>query len=345
MVKNNRATGLWVLFALAGSVCLPSCSGPVAHLSDAPPAPAAKVAYLVGSADAAIKEYSVQTSTNALPSSTLTYPPNYYGGPVATDSSGQLYVAVLLSPVNPANPGSIFIYPPNSTGEATPSRIIDLKTYDPCALAVDANGLLYVAINPGSSGPQTVVVYPADASGNANPFRTLAVTGLAQILDIAVDAEGNVYVAGYSGNGDNAIAVYSPDASGSAAVPTRTITFPNSNVYGVAVDGAGDIFASVCRNCQDASIDVEEFAPDASGASSPVHTINLPLGSAVSFGNGGPVRFDSFGNVFTSAQVFSANQQFPDIVVFGFAPTATGNAAPIAQITPADGYDTFFAVY
>jgi hypothetical protein len=341
MVRKNRPAGILVLCTLAGFVCLTSCSGPVSHSSD--PA-AAKFVYLIGSADAAIKEYSVQTSTNALPNSTLTYPPNYYGGPVATDSSGQLYVAVQLSPVNPANPGSIFIYPPNSTGEATPSRTIDLNTYDPCALAVDANGLLYVAINPGGSGTQAVDVYPADASGNANRLRTLAVTGLAQILDIAVDAAGNIYVAGYSGNGDNTIAVYSPDASGSAAVPTRTITFPNSNVYGVAVDTAGDIFASVCRDCQDTSIDVEEFGPDASGAAFPVNTINLPLGSAARFGNGGPVRLDRFGNIFTSAQVFAANQEFPDIVVFSFAPTATGDAAPIVQMTPADGYATYFAV-
>jgi hypothetical protein len=313
----------------------------VSQPSDAAPA---KVVYLIGSVDTAIKGYSVQGATNALPMSTLTYPPNYHGGPVATDSSGQLYVAVALDPVNPANPGDIFIYPPNSTGEAIPSRTIDLNTYDVCALAVDANGLLYVAINAGGSGTQAVVVYPADASGNATPLRTLAVTGLAQILDIAVDAVGNVYVAGYSGNGDNTIAVYSPEASGLAAVPTRTVSFPNSNVYGVAVDAAGDIFASVCRNCQNTGIDVEEFAPDASGVASPINTINLPLGAAARFGNGGPVRIDSFGNIFTSAQVLSANQDLFDIVVFSFSPTATGDAPPIAQITPADGYATYFAV-
>lgn len=337
MVRKYWPTGILVLCAL---VCLTSCSGPVSQPSDAA---AAKVVYLIGSVDTAIKGYSVQAATNALPMSTLTYPPNYYGGPVATDSSGQLYVAVALNPVNPVNPGDIFVYPPNSTGEATPSRTIDLNTYDVCALAVDANGLLYVAINPGSDVTQEVVVYPADASGNANPLRTLAVTGFAQILDIAVDAAGNVYLAGYTGNGNNAIAVYSPDVSGSAAVPTRTISFPNSNVYGVAVDAAGDIFANVCRNCQNTSMDVEEFAPDASGAASPINTINLPLGAAVRFGNGGPVRLDSLGNIFTSAEVLS-NQDLFDIVVFSFAPTATGDAAPIAQIMPADGYANYFAV-
>jgi hypothetical protein len=341
-VTKKWPTGIRVLCALAGLVCLTSCAGPVSQPSDAA---AAKVVYLLGSVSTSIKGYSVQTATNALPISTLTFPPNYHTGAVATDSSGQLYVAAALNPVNPANLGDIFIYPPNSTGQATPSRTIDVNTYDVCALAVDANGLLYVAINAGGSGNQSIVVYPPDASGNVTPLRTLAVNGLAQILDIAVDAAGNIYVAGNGVSGDDAIAIYSPDANGSAAVATRTISFPNSNVYGVAVDAAGNIFASLCRNCQNSSLDLEEFAPDASGAASPTNTIHLPLGSAAMFGNGGPVRLDSYGNVFTSAEIFPVNGPVPaTVVVFSFAPTATGDAAPIAQITPSDPYTTNFAV-
>lgn len=342
MGKNDKPTGALALCALAGLVCLASCSGPFSRPPQTSGSSGAKVVYLAGSVGTAIKGYTVQTATNALPISTLTYPPNYYGGPVAIDSSGQLYVIVAETTTSDLGMGGdVFVYPPDSTGQATPSRTIEPNIWGACALAVDANGLLYVGFNPGAGTTQMIAVYSATASGAGNPLRTLAVTGVAVILDMAVDAAGNIYVAGYRVNGDNAIAIYSSQASG--AVPSRTITFPNSNVYGVAVDAAGDIFANVCRNCTDTSIDIEEFAPGASGAATPFRTINLPLGSGRRFGNGGPVRLDSAGNIFTSAEVNYGSPEFP-IVVFGFAPNATGDAAPFAQITPADPYTLGFAV-
>ena len=173
MVAKKWSAGTLALCALAGLVCLTACSGISSQPSDAA---AAKVVYLRGSGSAAIKGYSAQTAANASPMSTLTFPPNYYTAAVATDSSGGLYVAAALNPVNPLDLGDIFVYPPHSTGQATPSRTINVNTYDVCALAVDANGLLYVAINAGGAGNQSLVVYSSDATGNATPLRTLAVT-------------------------------------------------------------------------------------------------------------------------------------------------------------------------
>jgi hypothetical protein len=369
MGTKGMRTQLLSLCALAGIQCLTSCSGPLSQPSQHPsslgvvhihsggldepsdsheatlplPLPSS-VVYLIGSVDTAIKGYAVQTSTDALPISTLTYSRNYYGGAITIDSDGQLYAAVTNTSASTPR-GQIWVYPPNFARErhsrnlrrAPLLRTIDLSTSGACALAVDSKGLLYVGFNPAADSTQVVEVYSATARGPAIPLRTFAVTGIAVILDIAVNTEGNIYIAGYSGNGDNAIAVYSPESNGPTAVPTRTITFPNSNVYGVAVDASGDIFANVCRNCDDTSIGIEEFTPSASGAASPVRTINLPSGSAGRFGNGGPVRLDSVGNIFTTAEVYDTNWR-PKIVVFGFGPDSSGDAGPFVQITPADPY-------
>jgi len=233
--------------------------------------------------------------------------------------------------------GDIFIYPANSTGAATPSRTVKLNSSEIAALAVDPTGLLYVAI-AGNSDP-TVTVYSATASGTATPLRTLQLTNVLQVNDIAADAAGNIYVAGYM-SPENAIAVYPPTATG-PATPARTITLGTSNVYGVAVAASGEIFANICLGCYNTNLAIEEFAPGANGAATPINTINLNVASSWTIANGGPVRLDRTGNIFTS--LIQLNSTAPSsIVVYRFGPTATGNAVPTAQIT--GKYNTFFAL-
>ncbi len=340
MGKKDRPTGILTLCALAGLLSLIACAGSAPQKSNVEPT---GVVYLVGSSpaygvDTAINGYSTQTQSGS-PISTITYPQNYYGGPVATDPGGQLYVAV-DNTSGPAGLGEVFVFAPNSTGQAAPSRTIDLSSYDVAALAVDVNGLLYVAISPGTGTP-TIAVYSASASGTATPLRTLVAADFVEIRDIAVDAKGNIYAAGLIGQSYD-VAVYSPDASGSAA-PLRTILLQYSDVSGIAVDDKGDILASGFGGT---GLEIEEFAPAASGAATPFQTVSLPSlppGSAV-YGYGGPVRLDAAGNIFTTAQIYDPPVTQQSIVVYGFSPTTSGNATPIVQITLRDGYDALFAV-
>jgi hypothetical protein len=343
-MKNSWPTRFGLLVILAGSICLAGCASLPPRYTNNPPA---TVVYMVGSVDTAIKGYSTASANSSSPISTLTYPPSYYGGPVATDASGQIYVAVGIDPVDPLNLGNIFIYPPNSAGKATPSRTIDVNSNSVCALAVDPAGLLYVAINTGSAvdaPPPMVIVYSATASGPAIPLRTLQLTNVnPDVKDIAVDGSGNIYVAGVYRSTGNAIAVYPPTANG-FSTPTRTITFGTSTVYGVAVDPVGDVYANVCLGCYGTDFAIEEFAPGANGDSTPINTINIPIGSGRRGASGGSVRLDGAGNIFTTMDFISYETVEHSIVVYGFGPSATGSAVPTVQITPTDWYNTFFAV-
>jgi hypothetical protein len=198
-----------------------------------------------------------------------------------------------------------------------------------------------------NNGPPTVAVYAAGASGAATPVRTLALTGvLSPVSDMVADATGNIYVAGYIGNGW-AIAVYSPSASG-PSTPSRTIEFGLNGsmvAYGVAVNSAGNIFANVGSSSPSGPTVLEEFAPGANGAATPINTINLTAVSSWQIAGGGPVRLDGAGNIFTSVQLEDPETGLNVIVFYGYAPNATGNAVPAVQITPLNGgYNSFLAL-
>jgi hypothetical protein len=154
-------------------------------------------------------------------------------------------------------------------------------------------------------------------------------------------------VAGYrrTGNG-GVIAVYPPAANG-PSTPIRTITLTNSDVYGVAVDPEGNIFANVCPGCYSSSgagFVIEEFAPGETGEATPINTINLSVGAPWKIALGGPVRLDGAGNIFTSLVLSSTDTPEPNFVVYGFGSADKGNAAPTVQIAPTNGYSSYFAV-
>jgi hypothetical protein len=351
-MKNGWRTGFGLSAILAGAICLSGCAGsPTVAPSYANTAPATAV-YMISHVDTAITECSAVPANDGSLIRTITYLPSYYGGPLATDSAGQIYVAVASDPIDRLNPGEISIYPPNSAGGATPSRTININSDEVCTLAVDPAGLLYVAINTGSAEdapPRMVSVYSATASGTTTPLRTLQLTNVfpTGVSDIAADATGNIYVAGYrrTGNG-GVIAVYPPAANG-PSTPIRTITLTNSDVYGVAVDPEGNIFANVCPGCYSSSgagFVIEEFAPGETGEATPINTINLSVGAPWKIALGGPVRLDGAGNIFTSLVLSSTDTPEPNFVVYGFGSADKGNAAPTVQIAPTNGYSSYFAV-
>jgi hypothetical protein len=343
-VKNIGPASFGVSAILAAAIGLVGCGSvtnpsPV-YVNTEP----ATVAYVNGSSAAGIAAYSTVPANDGSFVGILTLPssPLYYGGPLATDPIGQIYVA---GGDGTNHEAQILVYPPNSTGTATPSRTINIS--DVNRLAVDPTGRVYVLNLGANNGPPTVAVYAADASGTATPVRTLVLTGvLPPVEDMVADAAGNIYVAAEIGNGW-AVAVYSPTANGPSE-PSRTIDFGPGGlawVYGVAVNPAGNIFATVCSGCDDRASAIEEFAPGASGPAAPINTINLTGGSLGQTIAGGPVRVDGAGNIFTSLQLSVPETGQLIMVFYGFAPNATGNATPTVQITPPNGgYNNFLAL-
>lgn len=278
-----------------------------------------------------ILKYSTVSPSSSSPAGTLTLPPLFNGWPIAVDSFGQLYVGGFFYPND--NP-LILVYPPNSIGAATPSRTIEINgPGEIITLAVGPNGLLYVGIVGTES--IAVAVYSADATGTVAPLRTvqLPYSDSVQYLDVVADAAGNIYVAFYPvlpGTGPPGyIDVYAPDATG--PTPTRTITL-SSIVFGVAVNDTGQLFADTCL-ASIAGCSVEEFAPDADGSASPINTIDVPNRSAGMQYWGGPVRLDGVGNIFVSSGIRDPSTDVVDFFVYGFAPSATGDATPSVRIT------------
>jgi len=335
-MRNSWPTGFRLSFVLAATIWLASCSSP-----PSPPVPdsPATIAYVWGNDNQnqsvneppqTILEYSITSTQSSSAIGTLTLPALFNGWPIAADSSGQLYVGGFYYP---GDTPVILIYPPHSTGAATPSRTIEINSAgEVITLAVAPNGLLYVGIV--GTGSLAVAVYSADASGMAVPLRTvrLPYSDSVQCLDLVADAAGNIYAAFYPvlpGTGPPGyIDVYAPDATG--PTPTRTITL-SSIVYGIAVNDAGHLFADACLSTM-LGCSVEEFAADADGAASPINTIRVPNQLAGQYW-GGPVRLDGVGNIFVSSGIRNPSTDVVDFFLYLFAPTATGDAWPSQQIT------------
>ncbi|MGA8575579.1 MAG: hypothetical protein WB609_07835 [Candidatus Cybelea sp.] len=121
-----------------------------------------------------------------------------------------------------------------------------------------------------------VRVYPANASGNVKPIRTIhgSNTGLHRAWDVALDADGNIYVANYGTHrlpGD--VTVYGAGARGNVS-PIRTIGGSYTNMSkpaGVALDSAGKLYVSNWG-----SNTVTIYAPGANGNVAPINTIGGP---------------------------------------------------------------------
>ncbi|WP_214073019.1 cadherin-like beta sandwich domain-containing protein [Mucilaginibacter sp. dw_454] len=140
---------------------------------------------------------------------------------VAVDAAGNVYVTELTN--NDLKKISIV------TGNAT---ILVTGLNAPHGLAVDASGNVYIADYQNN----VVRKLPAGATTSAAASTLATVgTGLSQPTDLSVDASGNLFIAS-SGN-NNIVKI-------SGAGTQSTVASGFSNVYGVATDGAGNIYTT-----------------------------------------------------------------------------------------------------
>src|ERR1700760_1002795 len=236
------------------------------------------------------------------------------------------------------------------------------------AAAAHAQTAIVVAENnPGNPAVSTFAL-----GAGSTPIRRItgALTGLSSPEQIAADRSGNLYVANSSGS----ITVYAPTATGNVA-PLRKIAGPatglGGGVYGIAVDAAGDVYAS-----NHYLNSVTEYAPGANGNVAPIATlagaatgVKQPLGIALdpaghlwvdsagaiveypagANGNVSPIAaiagpqvnstsvidFDPAGNLFVTANLPGPSGSF-EYSVEEFAAGVSGDPAPIATLHGAD---------
>ena len=198
-------------------------------------------------------------------------------------------------------------------------------------MTFDSAGTLYVGAD------SEIDVFPA---GSTTPVQVItgALTQLVEVDGIAVSSQGEIFVTnGIVGLGS--VLVFSAGANGNTA-PARTIFGINGNVpfydpSGIALDAAGDLFVSSyvtpATSIASPAI-IYVFAPGASGFPVPAKTI---AGPATGLNGVGCLRFDAAGNLFVliiSPVSSTAGTTYqPSVAVF--APSASGNAAPLSSFS------------
>jgi hypothetical protein len=222
---------------------------------------------------------------------------------------------------------AIVAFPVGAGGDAAPVRTIagpHTGLSGATSLAHDRAGNIYAA----NLGANTITEYPADADGDVAPIRTIRQTGAVFALDVAVDAQGQIYVGNLLNGPTPApiVAVYAATATGNAT-PIRTIaTGAADEIGGLAIDAGGDLVAGVNHDFPGPgtrAIDV--FASGANGTPPPVRSI---VGPSTGIGFLGAVAVGPGGRIYTTSYLNS-----PLGAVLGFAASANGDAVPETNIT------------
>jgi hypothetical protein len=209
---------------------------------------------------------------------------------VALDSSGNIFVATTTG--GPFARGSISIFSAGTNGNFPPSAVVTGQSNiqctgpgtpfpccsaggagscadntglaNPVGIALDSSGKIYVA-NCGGGGScgafaGSVTVYPAVGSAtgilNNPPLATIAgsKTGFAGLSGVAVDANGNIYVANCGadclGSPSPRITIYPPLGDGTGTLneaPLATIAGGNTGLAfpdGIALDSTGNVYVA-----------------------------------------------------------------------------------------------------
>jgi sugar lactone lactonase YvrE len=162
---------------------------------------------------------------------------------VAVDSSGNVYIANTNS--------SNVLKETLSNGIYTQSTIASglsnsTTNFNPDGVAVDSSGNVYVALaNGGSSNTGSILILTPSSNGNYTQSTLSAATGLMFPQGIAVDGNGNVFIANTAGGtGGTGNVLKETLSGGTYTQSTLPATGLMSSPIGVAVDGSGNVYIS-----------------------------------------------------------------------------------------------------
>ncbi len=211
-----------------------------------------------------------------------------------------------------------------ASGDGGGQQFIPNPTPTPAAVVS-----VYVIQNPTTfgGGSGTILKFPATSTGNVSATATITAPMNTSFEYLATDGSGNVYVSTNAPNSAGDVRVYAAGATG-AATPTRTLPGDSTTkigaVQGLAASSAGEIFIS------EDSGGVAAFSATADGSVAPSRYI---LGSDQT--GGGLSTLVSANDVAadSSDNLYIADEGAPGLMpVAVFAPTATGNVAPLRTL-------------
>ncbi|WP_348262781.1 hypothetical protein P8935_23695 [Telmatobacter sp. DSM 110680] len=247
---------------------------------------------------------------------------------LAIDPAGNLFVGYTSGTPAANVTVQILEYPPGANGTAKPATTIATGlSQGPLCLEVDHAGNLY-------AGEWVTGIYMFSPANGGNFVQSKMIGGAATTISVpvqmAVDSANNLYVANQDAIGDapDSVLIFNSAATGNVA-PTNTIGGSKTlidDIEGVALDGAGNIYVLSGLRAgtppQVASVSIVEFSAGSTGNVAPMRTIT---GSSTNLSppGGWGLRVDSTGNIYVSTNTSK---------ILKFAPDATGNVAPIAEI-------------
>lgn len=221
---------------------------------------------------------------------------------------------------------AVLTFPANGNGNIHPMSVLSGPQTEldlPGGVFVDSNGYLYVTTEYQCTTCSTpaVNIYAPGASGNQAPVRQIVgdKTGLAEPSGLALDSQGNIYVAN-----DGWITVYAPSANGNA-VPVRTIVGANTELdfpQGLAINSNGVVaVANAGSNA------LTLYAAGADGNAAPIAIIQ---GEATRLDGPWSVAFDEKGNIYATSFLNGRRDKGWNVVEF--SANANGNQRPTRTI-------------
>ncbi|HEV3154346.1 MAG TPA: hypothetical protein VGZ02_11120 [Candidatus Baltobacteraceae bacterium] len=184
---------------------------------------------------------------------------------VGVDSTGKIYVSTQQDS-STGKPG-IEIYPPGSTGNATPSAFLggsNTKMQAPNGLTFDAADTLYVADIDSYVGHPAIEVFSPGSTGNVAPSQIIYGSTVTA-FGVALDPSGNIYVS--NGNLSTAPGTIDEFPSGTNGSPPPSnsidVSYPHGP-GGIALDYKGNIHVNVLD-----SNTVLSYPANASGSTPP----------------------------------------------------------------------------